>query len=426
GIHFYVGNHADARGWLSPPPEIEPSPAGFRRDAKRIAERDAGRTLAPHEVNRYWSARAREAIRTEPARWFRLLARKAALFWNEYEIPNNEDLYFLRSRTRGIGLPFPVFGVLAPLGLFGLLFARMRRLDRAVLGAAVVASFAGALLFFVTGRYRLPAHVPLILLTAAAVPALFETWGRRRVVPRMIPPALLVALIVFCNQPAFRFSEAAPLARMADSYAQAGESEQAEALYREALSIEPEMVEAKLGLAALYERSGRTDEAAKLYSRMSDGRRVPPSATIRRAAMLAESGDLGAAESLLAALPERDRMPAAMAVLAGIRMEQARDDEADALLRASLAIDPEDQSALLNAALLAARRNDTPRADSLFTALLLLNPNEPRALFNAGSIAARSGDLARAVALWERLARIDPDYPRLTEQLQRARDLRDR
>ncbi len=420
GIHLYVGNHAEARGWLSPPAEIEPSPAGFRRDAKRIAERESGRTLTPSEVNRYWSGRARDAIGDEPVRWFRLLVRKGTLFWNEYEIPNNEDLYFLRTRTRGLGLPLPVFGVLAPLGLFGLLFARMRRIDRSVLGAAVVASFAGAVLFFVTGRYRLPAHIPLILLTAAAVPALLDAVRGRRV----IPLALLVALIVFCNQPAYRFDETAPLARLADSYAQAGQTEQAEALFREALSIEPDMTEAKLGLAALFEQSGRADEAARLYSQISGGRRVPPSATIRRAAMLAESGDLAAAESLLAALPGQDRTPAAMAVRAGIRMQQGRDAEADALLREALAIDPEDQSALLNAALLAARRNATAEADSLFTALLLLSPNDPRALFNAGSIAARRGDLARAIALWERLARLDPDYPRLAEQLRRARDLR--
>lgn len=420
GIHFYVGNHANARGWLSPPPEIEPSPAGFRRDARRIAERESGGALTPSAVNRYWSGRARSAIFEDPARWVRLVGRKTMLFWNEYEIPNNEDLYFMRKRTRGLGFSLPVFGVLAPLGLFGIVFARLRRRDRAMLGAALLAYFVGALLFFVTGRYRLPAHVPLILLASAAVPALLESMRSRRA----LRIASLIALIALCNLPSYRFNHAAPLARWADSYAQAGETARAEALYREALSLEPDMPEAKMGLAALFETLGRRQEAADLYDDVSRGARGPLSASVRHAAMLAEAGELGEAERLLAAVPARDRTPAAITVLAGIRMQQSRDDEAGALLREALAIDPEDQSAMLNAALLAARQGRANESDSLFRVVLLLNPHEPRALFNAGSIAARAGDLERAVALWERLEQINPDYPRLAEQLQRARGLR--
>ena len=158
GINFYIGNNADyeqttrirpGRAWaeLVEMPEIR---AGIEQ---------------PSAKSRYFFAQSWQYITSEPLDFLGLLAYKGYLFLRGDEIPRNRDLYFARNDSSLLsillwkkGLAFP-FGLIAPLALVGL-FAFLRAPGPAEgrLLALFVACYAlSVVLFFVTGRYRLPA-----------------------------------------------------------------------------------------------------------------------------------------------------------------------------------------------------------------------------------------------------------------------------
>ena len=94
-----------------------------RQDAFAVAERAMGRSLTPSEVSAYWTGRALDYIRSQPADWLALLLRKAFLTLNSAEMVDSKDQYShadLSSVLRAAGWVFH-FGLLAPLALLGVL-----------------------------------------------------------------------------------------------------------------------------------------------------------------------------------------------------------------------------------------------------------------------------------------------------------------
>lgn len=420
GIHLYIGNHEGADGYLSPVPGIEPTPRGFAVDAKRLAESDAGRTLSGAEISRYWSDRAVDFILANPGRFAVLAAKKFYLFWNDYEIPNNEDLYFMGRHSPRLPGPLPLFGLVAPFALFALFSAPRGGGARALALPFILNSLAGAMVFFVTARYRLPALPALIFLAALGAVALRNQLKERRF-GRVL---LLVPLLLLCNLPAPRFDFAAPECRMGSSCMQAGDEEGAEEAFRRALEIRPGFPEALAGLAELYRRHNRYDEAIALYNDLEKDPAAGRAARNDLATLLAERGDVVEAvailQEVLAGNPDDD---AALTNLAACQMQTGNYDRAEFLLRDALGINPDNENALLNLALVRARAGDTAEGAALMDRHLTIAPRSPRGLFNAGVIEAIEGDHAGALAYWERLHTIDPDYPALAEHIDRARSL---
>ena len=62
-----------------------------RRDAIDLAERATGRTLTPGEVSSYWTNQTLAFIRSQPAAWLKLMARKVVLLWNSAEAFDTES-----------------------------------------------------------------------------------------------------------------------------------------------------------------------------------------------------------------------------------------------------------------------------------------------------------------------------------------------
>ncbi len=418
GIHLHIGNHDGADGSLSPVQGINPSPAGFAIDARRLAESEEGRPLSASEVSRHWSRRALRWIVSHPGSFAALAAKKFFLFWNDYEIPNNEDLYFIHSSPPYPPILLPLFGLIAPLGVCGLIFAPINRLGKLTCAAIVVSSLAGGMIFFVTARYRLPAQVALIpLASIGAITAAGHLKARR-----FGGPALLAALMIFCNMPGAKHDFAAPESRMGNSHMQAGNHMEAEASFRRALEIRPGFPEALTGLAELYRRLDRPEEAIAIYLELEDHIAAGGTARNDLATLLAEQGNLGEAVAMLQELLAEDpENGAALTNLAACQMDLGSYDRAETLLRHALRIDPENAQALLNLGLVQGRRGATAEAADLLARHLVLSPRSPRALFNAGVIEALRNRPAEALTLWERLDSIDPDYPELGGHIARAR-----
>ena len=196
-----------------------------------------------------------------------LLAHKGYLFLRGDEIPRNRDLYFARNDSALLsillwkkGLAFP-FGLVAPLALVGLFGVVRSPAPEGRLLALFVACYAlSVVLFFVTGRYRLPAVPVLLLFAACGVRVL---WHRPR--PGL---AAFAALLVFCNVATGAMDPAGNAHEhyyLGYAYEERDMPAHAARHYRRAMVRDPSFAEPLLALAALHGEAERYDEAMDLY-----------------------------------------------------------------------------------------------------------------------------------------------------------------
>jgi tetratricopeptide (TPR) repeat protein len=89
------------------------------------------------------------------------------LLYNDFEIPDDEDLRFFRRYAPALRLPLPGFGVIAVLGLVGLSLALRRRRAPPELVLFMATYTVSVALFFVFSRYRLPLVAPLAVFAGS-------------------------------------------------------------------------------------------------------------------------------------------------------------------------------------------------------------------------------------------------------------------
>ena len=260
GINFYIGNNAD----FEQTTRIRPGRAWA--ELVEMPERRAG-LEQPSAKSRYFFAQSWQYITTEPLDFLGLLAYKGYLFLRGDEIPRNRDLYFARNDSALLsillwkkGLAFP-FGLVAPLALVGLFGVVRSSSPEGRLLALFVACYAlSVVLFFVTGRYRLPA-VPVLLLFAAC--------GVRVLWPRPRPGlAAFATLLVFCNVATGAMDPAGNAHEhyyLGYAYEERDMPAHAARHYRRAMVRDPSFAEPLLALAALHGEAERYDEAMDLY-----------------------------------------------------------------------------------------------------------------------------------------------------------------
>jgi tetratricopeptide (TPR) repeat protein len=305
GLNFYIGNNPNANGRIVSTPELPAEPAGARREARRIAEVQAGHALQASDVSRYWLKRGVEYAATQPARTVELALRKMFFLWSGTPLSDNEDMLSLRRYLRVYALLPVGMWLLAPLGLVGLMFSRAANraavpplwLARGYVACQVLAVWP----FFVVERFRLP-WAPLLAVFTAWT--LIELATRLRRAPRsmMRLTAAAMATLALCNVPAFGVRDAPVVDldyKVAYAYHQLGRVDEAMRAYRNAIERNPRAALARNALGYLLaERREKLDEAAQL---------------VREALELDATRTANYAESLAFVELQRDNPDAALA-----------------------------------------------------------------------------------------------------------------
>ncbi len=203
GPNFYIGNSQFANGRYLPLKQDRGGPEYERMDATELAEADLGRTLTPGEVSAYWTKMALSDIRSDEARWFRLMARKWFLVWNNAEIIDTEDIYTHAEASWLLGglLPFWHLGGLAPLAILGAALAWRSWRRHGVLVLFIAAYALSVSLFYVFARYRFPLVPPLVLLAAAGLLKMPGCFRQKRFGRLGAGLVCLVAIAVWTNLP---------------------------------------------------------------------------------------------------------------------------------------------------------------------------------------------------------------------------------
>ncbi len=165
GQNFYIGNNELARGVYTALPFVRPDPEFEQVDFRLEAERRTGRELSPAALSRFWFAEGFRWIAGAPGEAARLFGTKFLLFWNDLEVPDNENFYYMKDRFRTLRLMPLTFGAIAPFALLGMITAARRFRRCVLLYLAVGVVLVPLVAFFIFSRYRLGA-VPFLLLFA--------------------------------------------------------------------------------------------------------------------------------------------------------------------------------------------------------------------------------------------------------------------
>ncbi|AGA30670.1 ArnT family glycosyltransferase [Singulisphaera acidiphila] len=182
GANFYIGNGPEATGTYVAPPFVEANPAHEADDFAEEATRRSGRRLSHSGVSRFWLAQGLKRWRDAPAASLRLLANKIGLLAHDFEIPDNQDLEFVRL-VAAPRLSWGVisFGTLLSLAALSLGLGQEGRTP--FWSFLILSTWAGlgtTALFFIVGRYRIPWLPGLALLAAAGTVDMGRRLARRQ------------------------------------------------------------------------------------------------------------------------------------------------------------------------------------------------------------------------------------------------------
>ncbi|MBN1270475.1 MAG: glycosyltransferase family 39 protein [Kiritimatiellae bacterium] len=184
GYNLFVGNNAESDGktvWAS------------TRTLTELKVSDKG---DPLDNQALYTRAVREWARSNPGAFLKLAVKKTYYLASSYEIPSNIDIYYAISATSFVLalLALLSFGILFPLAVTGILFARDRRgkAGPAVLFLAVLS--ATIVLFFVNARFRAPLLPFLCVYAAAGAEALWR--ARLRLHKEGLPMLVVLALLL--------------------------------------------------------------------------------------------------------------------------------------------------------------------------------------------------------------------------------------
>jgi 4-amino-4-deoxy-L-arabinose transferase-like glycosyltransferase len=145
--------------------------------------------------------------------YVRLLWRKWDRLWHWYEIPNNENFYYIRTQVPLLAWLPVTFWVCSPLALAGLFLAARRGQDVWPLYLLVSVTAASMIVFYVLARFRIALVAAVIPFAAVTLVELANQVRSRRYARCVALALCIVALNAWTGRP---LAERQVLIRMTD------------------------------------------------------------------------------------------------------------------------------------------------------------------------------------------------------------------
>ncbi len=346
GINFYLGNRSGSTGFFQGLDGARMNARGILDESKAMAEAETGRRMTQSEASDYYTRRALADIRSDPAGWFRLLARKLGLFLNGVELYDVPNVFFEERSCGVLKLLFLPFAVIAPLGVCGLVVLFRNGRNRSVVSLFLGCAVLSVLLFYVNTRYRLPA-VPILIPLAAY----FAVWIARSVSGRRVKRAAIMAaaaaalFFLVSHRGVVKVNHSAAYAFLGNHYVAMKNEPKAEEAFAEAYRLDPGRIEATLNYARILGQRGKSVESAGMYARAYD--RMPrfPRVAVEYGLALARLGRREDAKSLFIEAASSNRpqdRSAACRILAKIALEEKNRGEAIRWIKRVLENEPGD------------------------------------------------------------------------------------
>ncbi|MBU0638663.1 MAG: glycosyltransferase family 39 protein [Planctomycetes bacterium] len=265
GVNFFIGNNPHSDGVTAVVPGTPADWWGGYFESIRLAERACGRPLKPSEVSQFYFKQGLRFWVEQPGAAVALLLHKLKLFWTPRELGNNKDPQFFADKYTPIVRFLPLgFGLIAPLGLAGMLLHWRQGVRLLPLWGFVLVYMAGVVAFFVNSRFRVPVIPVLLLYSAVAV-----VWGvqRARAAEWSRLGGVLVVLAVMgllywrVTATGLAVSDAHSYQTLSMTLLERGQPEQAMAYARQWVQIDPANPTARVALARILDACGEKDAA---------------------------------------------------------------------------------------------------------------------------------------------------------------------
>jgi tetratricopeptide (TPR) repeat protein len=411
GLTLFQGNRPGANGAVAPLiPGSNPDADGIR-----VASLALGRPASPPEASRYWIGQTLSAVRAQPGAWLRLMLRKWNLFWNRYEIPDDEDLYLHRRVSRPLRalLPFYDFGALFSLAFLGAVFTWRRRRELWIFYAFAASLAAVTVCFAVAARYRFPVVPALILFAAAGAVELVGALRRARRVWAGAALAAGVCAYAYARLPLVpaAFFDGNPGAYSNWSLCLTEQKRYAEAavLARKALELDPAHYDAHLNLGRALYGQGDLAGAEGAYLRAAEVSPQSPSAYNNLGSLAALRRDDKTAERyFLKALELNSRYALAWNNLGLLRFERRDYPGALECFRNAAEASPENAEIANNLGNAHYVLRDFPKAGQAFARAVQLSPEDALAHYNLGNVFFIVGASEPALGEYREALRLDP------------------
>ena len=161
---------------------------------RKTAARLSGKKLSPSESSRFWVRRTLSEIASDPVYHIKLEVKKLFYFFNDYEMHYIASAH--KEYKASLSFPFIRYGIIASLGLLGMIFAVRNFKQFSLIYGIVFVYLLSGMFFLVQSRYRTPAVPYLCLFAGHSIYAVKEMVVAKRF--RSIGVALtLVAVFSF-------------------------------------------------------------------------------------------------------------------------------------------------------------------------------------------------------------------------------------
>lgn len=426
GPNFYIGNHAGASGLYEGLVAGHGNAADERDDATRLAEQSRGHKLTPGQVSSYWTGRALDFIRSQPAVWAGLMARKLALTFNAAEMPDSESQEVYAESSSLLRLLRPLdFGLLLGLAVLGVALMTSLWTRLWLLYAIVVAYAASVALFYVFERYRFPIVPVLLLLAAGGITHAFDGVRANGARKLLVPAVAAFVALVFARLPLANAqgSRAPHYLNIAAALAQdPAQSDRAAEYFQRALNEAPDFPSAHMGLGALLNRAGRHEEAIPHFRAAIGLSPVFSEAHYNLGLALAALGRIEeAAQEYNEALRLRPADPDTHFALAKALITGKQPELAIKHYQQGLAVQPKNAPALAGMGVALTQLGRINDAIRQYQLALEADPKSAAAHNNLGFTLANQGRIAEAIPHFERALSIDPSFANARQNLDQAR-----
>ena len=269
GQNFYIGNNVEnTRGSYRVPDFVRPDPRYEQADWRTQAETRVGHSLSPKEISDFWFGEAWKQIRDNPGFALKMFGRKLALFWNNYEVPDNNNIRLVANYSWVLELPLIGIGWMVPLAALAALAAFGRRRGVEILVGFVLVYCLTVVTFFVFSRFRVQISPVLFVLTAYGALWLWLRVREARWKLVALAGVLVVALGLLCFPVPEWEDPDSDLAisynNLGSLYLSSGKTREAIEAYERAVRIRPQsVVGAMRVLGDLYSKRGEYEQAEK-------------------------------------------------------------------------------------------------------------------------------------------------------------------
>ncbi len=436
GINLYIGNHAGSNGAYVEPPGLDLS-TDFT--GRQVAERELGRRLKSSEVSSFWLGKTLVDIRQNPFGFIAGLFRKAWLYLWYFDISQAESIEIQHLFSPPFRMPLAGFGLVMLFGWVGLLWARTDD-RRWFLILLFLSSFAGMVLFFIIGRFKLVGALPLLISSGTGVILIFNAFRKRAWMAalKFAATAIVILIIIFLPRP---FDKREKLASAYDNvgifYYYKGIPAESIKWYRQAQSVLPDYSASLNNIGTWFYGQRQLDSSEYYFKRSLAVDSLSDKTLLNLGRIASEKGNLElarsyyerarrvapfgtAAQAALAELEQRKQGGGSFDMLfqqAEQSAARGQFDQAEKSYLEALKLKPDDIKALNNLGFAYQAQKKYPEAAQIFGKVLKLSPDNPVVYNNLAGTIYQMGLIDSSIALWEKAVRLDPSNDQFKKNL---------